>query len=82
MTMPRNRANRKTVGRPKGVTAAPASSVGLCRRQLKAGYKLLKTAKQASQHTPSPAEGLCVKNLETKSVDIAAGGVGFRLGLL
>ena len=42
------------------ITLSPVNTVGLCRQHLKAGWELLKVAKQTSQHSPSPAEGLCV----------------------
>ena len=44
----------------RSYTSAQADTVGLCRQQVKAGWKLLQIAKQISQHSPSPAEGLCV----------------------
>ena len=58
MSMTRNRANRKTGGRPKGVADAPATTVGQCRQQLKSGYKLLKKRKaNLPAHSQPPAEG-------------------------
>ena len=42
--------------------AYTCNTVGLCRRQLKAGYKLLKAAKQSSQQPPCP--NLCVSRSE------------------
>ena len=37
MPMARNRAKRKNVGRPKGVTDASADTVGQCQRKLEVG---------------------------------------------
>ena len=61
MTMTRNRANRKTVGRPKGVSAAPANTVGQSRQQLKTGEQLLKE-REANLQAPSQPQPLCSKN--------------------
>ena len=76
MQLTRNRANRKTVGRPKGgASAAPAISVGLCWQQFKAGSKLLHVAKQTSQHPPSPK--LCVQNQRATQQAITLADVNF-----
>ena len=45
----------------------PAATVGQCRQQFKAGFKLLHVAKQTSQHPPSP--NLCVSKIGTVMCD-------------
>ena len=65
MQLTRNRANRKTVGRPKGgASAAPAISVGQCLIKLKAGKELLKNreANLPASSQPPAKPSLCFNN--------------------
>ena len=55
------------------VTFTQANTVGLCRQQVKAGYKLLQAAKQISQRSPSPAANAAsvLTIIPTKPTDLS-----------